>query len=425
MDERTPEHGATGASPLTAVEGALSGIRVLDMSRVLAGPICGQILADLGAEVIKVERPGVGDDSRAWGPPFALDAAGAATAESAFYCACNRGKRSITVDLGKLEGREVIRKLAATSDVLLENYKVGTLERYGLGYEALSAINPGLVYCSITGFGQTGPYASRPGYDTIIQALGGIMSVTGQKDDAPGGGPVRVGIAVTDFMTGLYGAIAVQAALAYRVRTGAGQHIDLSLLDVQISSLTNVAMNYLMSGEVPVRRGNRLPTVYPSDAYRCSDGYVMIIIGNDGQFRKFCAAAGLDTLGDDPRFLTNALRLKKADTLSVLMNGALSGRPIGEWLERFEKANVPCSPIKNIAEVFDDPHVKARGARIELEHPVTGSMPGIANPMRFSKSPVAYDRAPPLLGQHTNEVLADVLGMSESEIAALRETGAL
>ncbi|MDB5904419.1 MAG: CoA transferase [Betaproteobacteria bacterium] len=425
MGERTPEHGATGASPSTAVEGALSGVRVLDLSRVLAGPICGQILADLGAEVIKVERPRVGDDSRAWGPPFALDPAGEPTAESAFYCACNRGKRSITVDLGKPEGREVIRKLAATSDVLLENYKVGTLERYGLGYEALSAINPGLVYCSITGFGQTGPYASRPGYDTIIQALGGIMSVTGQKDDAPGGGPVRVGIAVTDFMTGLYGAIAVQAALAYRARTGAGQHIDLSLLDVQISSLTNVAMNYLMSGEVPVRRGNRLPTVYPSDAYRCSDGYVMIIIGNDGQFRKFCAAAGLDTLGDDPRFLTNALRLKNADTLSVLMNGALSGRPIGEWLERFEKANVPCSPIKNIAEVFDDPHVKSRGARIELEHPVTGTMPGIANPMRFSKSPVAYDRAPPLLGQHTNEVLAEVLGMSESEIAALREAGAL
>lgn len=412
---------ANGEAP----QGALHGVRVLDMSRVLAGPVCGQTLADLGAEVIKVERPKVGDDSRAWGPPFALDEAGAPTAESAFYCSCNRGKRSITVDLGKPEGRALIRKLAAVSDVLLENYKVGTLGKYGLDYAALSAINPGLIYCSVTGFGQTGPYASRPGYDTIVQAMGGLMSVTGQKDDVPGGGPVRVGIAVTDFMTGLYATIAVQAALAYRARTGLGQHIDLALLDVQISSLTSVAMNYLLSGEVPARRGNRLPTVYPSDAFRCKDGYVMIIIGNDGQFRKFCAAAGLDALATDPRFLSNELRLGNADLLAPEISAALSQRTIAEWLAIFEQANVPCSPIKNIAEVFSDPHVQSRGARIDLQHPVTGRMPGIANPMRFSKSPVAYDRAPPTLGQHTGEVLAEVLGLSAAEIAALVDAGAV
>ncbi len=404
---------------------ALEGVRVLDMSRVLAGPVCGQILADLGADVIKIERRGTGDDSRAWGPPFALDSDGKATGESAFYLSCNRGKRSVTLDITTPKGREVIEKLASVSDVLLENYKVGTLARHGLGYEALAKINPRLVYCSITGFGQTGPYASRPGYDTIIQALGGIMSVTGKADDTPGGGPVRVGIAVTDFMTGLYGAIAVQAALASRERTGQGQHIDLSLLDVQISALTNVAMNYLLTKDVPLRRGNRLPTVYPSDAYRCSDGHVMIIIGNDGQFRQFCIAAGLDALKDDPRYLTNELRLKHADALSEEMNAALSRRTIAEWLSIFEKANVPCSAIKNIAEVFDDPHVRARGARVDLPHPLSATVPGIANPMLFSKTPVAYDRAPPLLGEHTDEVLSSVLGMTDTEIALLREAGAI
>ena len=404
---------------------ALEGVRVLDMSRVLAGPVCGQILADLGADVIKIERRGTGDDSRAWGPPFALDAEGNATKESAFYLSCNRGKRSVTVDIATPNGREVIRKLAAVSDVLLENYKVGTLERYGLDYATLAQINPRLVYCSITGFGQTGPYAARPGYDTIIQALGGIMSVTGRTDEAPGGGPVRVGIAVTDFMTGLYGTIAVQAALADRARTGLGQHIDLALLDVQISSLTNVGMNYLLTNDVPMRRGNRLPTVYPSDAYRCSDGHVMIIIGNDEQFRKFCIAAGLDVLKDDPRYFTNESRLENADALSDEMNAALSRRTIAEWSSIFEKANVPCSAIKNIAEVFDDPHVRARSARMDLPHPLSGTVPGIANPMRFSRTPVAYDRAPPLLGEHTDEVLSDVLGMTRAEITMLRQTGAI
>lgn len=404
---------------------ALDGVRVLDMSRVLAGPVCGQILADLGAEVIKVERPECGDDSRAWGPPYAVDSSGQPTQESAFYCAYNRGKRSITVDLSKPEGRELIRKFAAASDVLLENYKVGTLDKYGLGYPALAEINPKLVYCSITGFGQTGPYSSRPGYDTIIQAMGGLMSVTGQPDDVPGGGPVRVGIAVTDFMAGLYATIAVQAALAYRERTGVGQHIDLSLLDIQISSLGNVAMNYLMSGDVPERRGNRLPSVYPSDTYRCKDGYIMIIAGNDAQFKRFCAVTGRVALADDPRFITNELRVRNADALGAEIASALSGRTVQEWRAAFEQAKVPCSPINTIAEVFDDPHVRSRGAMLELEHPLTGRMPSIANPMRLSKSPVCYDRSPPLLGQHTDEILGDVLGLSSTEIGALRDAGAI
>jgi crotonobetainyl-CoA:carnitine CoA-transferase CaiB-like acyl-CoA transferase len=398
---------------------ALGGIRVLDLSRVLAGPVCGQILADLGADVIKVERPGSGDDSRAWGPPFAKDKSGKPTSESAFYCSCNRGKRSITVDLNKLEGQELVARIAAKSDVLIENYKVGTLERYGLGYSQLSRINPGLIYCSVTGFGQTGPYRARPGYDTIIQAMGGLMSVTGHQDGAPGGSPVRVGIAVTDFMTGLYATIAIQAALAYRSKTGLGQQIDLALLDVQISALSNVAMNYLVSGDVPIRRGNRLPSVYPSDAFQCEDGYLMLIVGNDDQFKRFCATAGIGALMDDERFRSNELRVKNADVLGAQIAEALFARPVAHWMTVFEKANVPCSAINNIAQVFDDPHVRAREMLINLDHPQSGKLPNIANPMRFSRSPVRYRRAPPTLGEHTAEVLEDVLGLSSQEVMDL------
>jgi crotonobetainyl-CoA:carnitine CoA-transferase CaiB-like acyl-CoA transferase len=408
-----------------SVTSALDGLRVLDLSRVLAGPICGQTLADLGADVIKVERPRVGDDSRAWGPPFAKDRDGKQTSESAFYCSCNRGKRSITVDLTKPEGRELVQKIAAKSDVLIENYKVGTLERYGLGYETLSRINPKLIYCSITGFGQTGPYSSRPGYDTIVQAMGGLMSVTGQPDGAPGGAPVRVGIAVTDFMTGLYATIAIQAALAFREKTGLGQYIDLSLLDVQISALSNVAMNYLISGEVPKRRGNRLPTVYPSDAFQCEDGYLMLIIGNDEQFKRFCAAAHLESVIGDERFETNEMRVKNADMLGAQIAKALGGRPVAEWMHIFEKANVPCSPINDIAQVFDDPHVRAREMKIELDHPLTGKLPNIANPMRLSRSAVQYHRPPPTLGEHTNEVLDELLDLSAEEISNLAAKGVI
>lgn len=407
------------------VSGALEGLRVLDMSRVLAGPICGQILSDLGAEVIKVEKPGKGDDSRAWGPPFALDSNGQITGESAFYVSCNRGKRSIAIDLRKPEGRELIKKLAAISDVLLENYKVGTLEKYGLGYDELAKVNPRLIYCSITGFGQTGPYASRPGYDTIIQAMGGLMSVTGREDGTPGGGPVRVGAALIDFMTGLYATVAVQAALSYREKTGVGQQIDLSLLDVGVSALANIAMNYLVSGEIPVRRGNRLPTVYPSDAFQCSDGYIMIIIGNDEQFQRFCTAANIESIAQDERFRSNDVRVRNADLLSIEITNALSVKPVKHWLTSLEKAKVPCSAINNLAQVFDDPQVKARGMQLELDHPLSGRIPSIANPIGFSKSPVSYHLPPPLLGQHTNEILSDVLSLSAAEIAELSSIGAV
>lgn len=423
---QAPSSNRKQTSSTAASQGdVLEGIRVLDLSRVLAGPLCGQLLADLGADVIKVERPGTGDDSRAWGPPYLADTAGKPTRESAFYCSCNRGKRSITIDLGKSEGRELVRKFAAASDVLLENYKTGTLERYGLGYEQLSALNPGLIYCAVTGFGQTGPYRARPGYDTILQAMGGLMSITGFPEGAPGAGPVRVGIALTDYMTGLYATIAVQSALLRRARTGKGQYIDLSLMDVQVAALSAVAMNYLVSGEVPVRRGNRLPTVYPSDAFRCKDGYLMVIIGNDEQFRRFCETAGLAGLAEDPRFRTNEVRVPNADALSSKINEALAARNVGEWLPLFEQAHVACGPINNIQQVFEDPQVKAREMQRELDHPLAGKVPSIANPIRFSESAIRYARPPPLLGQHTREVVEEVLGLTRTEFDALQASGAL
>ena len=387
--------------------------------------MCGQLLADLGADVIKVERPQKGDDSRAWGPPYLADRKGEPTGESAFYVACNRGKRSITIDLGTPAGRALVARLAAVSDVLLENYKVGTLERYGLGYETLALANPRLVYCAITGFGQTGPYRARPGYDTIMQAMGGLMSVTGLQDGAPGAQPVRVGIALTDYMTGLYATVAVQSALLRRATTGKGQYIDLALMDVQVAALNAVGMNYLVSGKVPARQGNRLPTVYPSDAFRCADGYLMLIIGNDAQFARFCAVAGLDDVPQDPRFLANADRLKHADALAARITQALAPRKVSEWLPLLEAANVACAPINDIGQVFDDPQVVARGMRVDLPHPLAGTVPSIANPIRLSESPVAYDRGPPLLGEHTEAVLSDVLGLAPGEIAALKAGGAL
>lgn len=403
----------------------LRGLRVLDMSRVLAGPLCGQMLADLGADVIKVERPGSGDDSRAWGPPYLPDASGAPSAESAFYLACNRGKRSITVDLSKPEGCELVRKLVSACDVLLENYKVGTLERYGLAYGQLSEINPKLIYCSITGFGQTGPYRGRPGYDTIIQAMGGLMSITGRQDGALGAGPVRVGVPVTDFMTGLYATIAVQSALIHRERIGKGQHIDLSLMDVQVAALSTVALNFLVSREVPTRRGNRLPTVYPSDAFPCQDGYLMLIIGNDEQFKRFCDAVGLAGTDRDERFRTNAMRLVHADVLSEVICKALSARKVNQWISLFEKAQVPCSPINDIAQVFQDPQVEARQMLVDMAHPLRPEVQAIANPIRFSDSEIRYQRPPPLLGQHTEDVIEEILGLDETALRALKASGAI
>ena len=402
-----------------APPGALSGIRVLDLSRVLAGPLCGQLLADLGADVIKVERPGRGDDSRAFGPPFVTNSTGDATLESAYYWGCNRGKRSVVADLSNAVGREIVVRLAGASDILIENFKTGTLKRYELGFDQLSSANPRLIYCSITGFGQTGPYRARPGYDTIIQALGGLMSVTGRQDGSPGEGPLKAGVAVTDLMTALYATVAILAALNERATSGLGQCIDMSLLDVQVASLSNIGMNFLLSGEMPKRIGNRLPTVYPSDAFRCRDGDVMLIVGNDDQFLRFCLAAGLDGLPCDPRFATNALRVRHADALEALVAPVLARGSVQDWVSKFAAAGISCSPINNLAQVFADPQVAARQMVRSLEHPSAGPVPIIANPIRMSRTPPVHSRPPPTLGQHTAEVLADVLGMTPDEISRL------
>lgn len=398
---------------------SLQGVRVLDMSRVVAGPWCTQLLADLGADVIKVERPGEGDDSRKWGPPFIPAADGSTTSESAAFCACNRNKRSITIDIAKHEGQALIRELAAKSHVVVENYKVGTLDRYGIGYDALSAINPSLVYCAITGFGQTGPYRDRPGYDTIIQGIGGLMSVTGAPDDTSGGGPVKVGIPVSDIMTGLYSAIAILAALRHSENGGGGQFIDMSLLDVQVAALGNVGLSYLVSGIVPKRQGSRLPMVFPSGSFACRDGTLMLIVGNDEQFNRFCVAAGMLGAMNDPRFKTNATRISNATSLSLLVNETLRQRPMCEWIDLFAKANVPCGPINDLSQVFDDPQVIARKMDVSMKHPTAGEIPVIANPIRLSQSPVDYRGAPPLLGQHTHEILRDVLQYDDERIAEL------
>jgi crotonobetainyl-CoA:carnitine CoA-transferase CaiB-like acyl-CoA transferase len=399
--------------------GALAGIRVLDLSRVLAGPWCTQVLADLGADVIKIERPGKGDDSRAWGPPFVTDRKGNATRESAFYWACNRGKRSVSLNLRSAAGREAVQRLAAVSDVVVENFKTGTLERLGLGYAQLAAINPRLIYCSITGFGQTGPYRQRPGYDTIIQALGGLMSVTGRRDDLPGGGPMKAGVAVTDLMTAMYSAVAILAAVNERGRSGRGQFIDMSLLDVQVASLANIAMNHLLSGEVPPRPGNRLPTIYPSDAFRCRDGDVMIIAGNDGQFERFCKAAGIADTVLDPRFSSNAVRVRNADALAAIISAALAGDTVQAWIARFEAAGVACAPINDMAQVFRDPQVVARKMVVEQQHPDAGAVPSMVSPIRLSRTPATHTRPPPRLGEHTVEVLSGVLELSADEIARI------
>ena len=403
--------------------GPLSGIRVLDLSRVLAAPWAGQNLADLGAEVIKVERPKVGDDSRAFGPPWVKDARGQDTRDSAYFTSANRGKKSITVNLSKPEGQEIVRALAAKSDVLLENYKFGDLERYGLGYQQLKAVNPRLVYCSVTGFGHTGPYREHPGYDFMIQGMGGMMSVTGEPDGAPGGGPQRAGVPIADIITGMYASIAVCAALVHRARSGEGQHLDLALLDSQIALLAYQNTNYFATGKPPKRIGNLHPNIVPYQPFRAADGEVILACGNDNLFRKFCEAAGCTALADDPRFATNGKRVENRDELTRLLQGVFAKRTKREWVELLEAAGVPNGPINDIAQVFDEPQVKARGVRIELEHPVAGRLPMVASPMRFSSTPLEYRRAPPLLGQHTDEVLRELLGRSETEIARLRSDG--
>ncbi len=403
--------------------GALSHIRVLDLSRILAGPWAGQILADFGADVIKIERPGAGDDTRHWGPPFLKDRDGAETDVAAYFLCANRNKRSITVDMTRPEGQDLLRRLAAECDVLLENFKKDGLVRYGLDYASLARVNPRLVYCSITGFGQDGPYANRAGYDFLIQGLGGLMSLTGRPGGEPGAGPMKAGVALTDILTGLYAANAVQAALAWRERSGKGQHIDLALLDVQVACLANQAMNYLVSGRAPERLGNAHPNIVPYQDFPTDDGYMIIAVGNDGQFARLCAVLGNASLADDARYLTNKARVENRVTLIPALNKLTIQRTTVDWIARLEAVGVPCGPINTLAEVFADPQVQARGLRVDMEHPGTGMVPQVASPVRMSETPVAYHRAPPLLGEHTDEVLASVLGISQQEIAALRERG--
>ncbi len=400
--------------------GPLSEIRVLDLSRILAGPWASQILADLGAEVIKVERPGSGDDTRTWGPPYLKDAQGKDTDTAAYYLACNRGKRSLTLDLSKAQGQEIARRLAVRSDILLENYKVGGLAKWGLAYGDLEPLNPGLIYCSITGFGQTGPYAGRAGYDYLIQAMGGLMSITGHDDGEPGGGPLRVGVAIADIMSGMYAAIAVLAALVHRQGSGEGQYIDLALLDSQVGFLANQAQNYFTSGNPPGRVGNTHPNVVPYQVFEAADGHLVIAVGNDGQFARLCALLGLEELARDERFAGNAGRVRHRGELIPRLAEVLRRRPGAEWLEALEHLGVPAGPINAIDQVFADPQVRHRGMKIELDHAEAGPIPLVASPLKLSRTPVAYQRPPPLLGEHTDEVLREALGLDTAAIARLR-----
>ncbi len=402
------------------MSGPLAGIRVLDLSRVLAGPWCTQILADLGAEVIKIERPGTGDDTRHWGPPWLKDEQGNPTAQSGYFLSANRGKNSVTVDIGQPEGQALIKELAAKCDILVENFKTGALEKKGLGYEALSAINPGLIYCSVTGFGHTGPMASYAGYDYLIQAQSGLMSITGVADGNPGAGPQRVGMAVADLTTGMNATIAILSALHHRTKTGEGQQIDMALLDVQVSWLGNQALNYFCSGEIPKRTGEYHPNLVPYQPFPTSDGQVIIAIGNNGQFARFCEAAGRADLAEDPKFATNPQRVANREELVAIICELTRTRTSRDWMESLVQVNVPCGPIQNIAEVFEDPQVKARGMKIELEHPQVGKVPGIANPIKFSRTQQVYAKAPPLLGEDTDAVLERVLEKTPEEIQSLR-----
>ena len=403
---------------------ALGHLRVLDLTRVLAGPWCTQLLADLGADVVKVERPGTGDDTRAWGPPYLRDAQGADTSEAAYYLAANRGKRSVTVDLAHPEGQRVVRRLAERADVVVENYKVGQLVRYGLDYASLAAINPRLIYCSITGFGQDGPHAERAGYDFIIQAMGGFMSITGERDDKPGGGPQKAGIAVSDLMTGMYSTVAILAALAHRERSGEGQYIDMALFDVMLAMLANMNMNYLTSGKPPGRAGNAHPNIVPYQVFEAADGHVVIAVGNDGQFVKFCEVAGCADLAGHPSYRRNADRVRNREALLAILEPLVRTRPAAFWVEQLEAAGVPCGPINNIAQALADPQVAARALRIDLPHPLAGVVPLVANPIKLSATPARYERPPPTLGQHTADILREC-GFDDAEIARLKSLGAV
>ena len=393
------------------------------MSRILAGPWAAQTLGDLGAEVIKIERPLRGDDTRSWGPPFLKDGDGKDTAETAYYLCANRNKKSVTIDIAREEGQDLVRALVRKSDVFIENFKVGDLKGYGLDFASLQAVNPRLIYCSITGFGQTGPYAFRPGYDLLIQAMGGLMSITGRGQGETGDGPQKVGVAVTDIITGLYSAVGVLAALAHREKTGRGQHIDMALLDSQVASLGNQNMNFLTTGVSPRRLGNAHPNIVPYQDLPTKDGALIVAVGNDAQFASFCRALGRADWAQDPRFASNGARVAHRDELTPLLEKATKERNTSDWISALEAAGVPCGRVNTIAEVFADPQVQARKLRIDMPHPLAGSTPSVRNPIRLSESPISYRLSPPTLGEHTDEVLTSLLGLASGEFESLRAQG--
>ncbi len=402
----------------------LAGIRVLDLTRVLAGPWCTQNLADLGAEVIKIERPGAGDDTRAWGPPYLKNAAGENTSEAAYYLSANRNKFSVALDIASPRGAELVRELAKQCDIVVENFKVGGLRKYGLDYESLKAINPRIIYCSITGFGQTGPYASRPGYDFMIQGMGGLMSITGERDDLPGGGPQKAGVAVADLMTGMYSTVGILAAIIERERSGLGQHIDMALLDCQVAMLANQNLNFMASGKAPQRAGNAHQNLVPYQVFAAADGHLIVAVGNDGQFRNYCRVVGLPELADDPRYATNPQRVSNRDTLVPLLAERMATGARDTWLAELESAGVPAGPINTLDQVYQDPHVLARGMKRELPHALAGTVPVAASPLKFSETPVEYRHPAPMLGEHTRQILSERLGLSDEDIQALAQGAA-
>lgn len=392
----------------TPKTGPLSHVTVLDLSRIMAGPWSTQILADLGADVIKVERTGHGDDTRKWGPPYLKDTDGNPTKESGYYLSVNRGKRSVELDLTTDEGQATVRALAKKSDILVENFKVGTLARYGLDASSLRAVNPRLIYCSITGFGNTGPRRTQAAYDFMIQAMGGLMSVTGERDGKPGAGPQKIGVPIVDIMTGMYASVAILAALARRNETGKGDTIDIAMLDVQTAFLANQAMNYLVSGKTPVRNGNKHPNIQPQDAFKCRDGHIVIAVGNNSQFEKFCAVLGMDGWAENPDFATNAARITNLPALHAEITKRLGTNDLDHWIAALSAQGVPCGPINTIPMVFEDPQVKHRGLLRDIEHPLSGTVPQVTSPMRFEDAELSFDNPPPLLGQHTDEVLSEL-----------------
>lgn len=403
--------------------GSLAGLKVFDLTRILAGPSCTQILGDLGAEVIKIERPDVGDDTRNFAPPYLPDDQGADTGESAYFAGTNRNKRSVTLNLSDPEGQALARRLLADSDILVENFKTGTLEKYGLGYEQLKAEFPKLIYCSITGFGHTGPYAARPGYDALVQAMGGVMSLTGE----PAGEPMKIGVSIADLMSGMYAGVSILAAVNHQRNTGKGQHIDISMLDTHVAWLANQGMNYLATGEIPERLGNNHPNIVPYQVMPAADGYFVLSVGNDPTFERFCEVAGCQNLLEDARFNKAVERVRNRDHVTETLNEITRQQPSAWWLEALEKAKIGCGPINNLAQVFDDPQVKSREMVIEMDHPATGSKKAklIASPIKMSETPAEYRLAPPLLGQHTDEVLQEKLGLSAAEAASLRDKGVI